>query len=62
MVEAGGFDLGDDGDKLALAGAAFLDGVRGGRLQGERGLWPTGMSSPYLEHQLRVVRSLGRKS
>lgn len=39
-----GFDLSDDGDKLIKSGAAFLDGIRGGRLEGERGLWPTGLS------------------
>ena len=37
-----GFDLSNDGENLALSGAAFLDGIRGGRLGGERGLWPTG--------------------
>ena len=41
-LEVAGFDLSDDGDKLAVSGSAFLDGVRGGRLEGERGLWPTG--------------------
>ncbi|KAL7422797.1 endo-1,4-beta-glucanase [Cryptotrichosporon argae] len=41
-LEAAGFDLSDDGDKLDKTSAAFLDGVRGGRLSGERGLWPTG--------------------
>ncbi|ORY26618.1 putative cytoplasm protein, partial [Naematelia encephala] len=41
-LELAGFDLSDDGEKLALSGSAFLDGVRGGRLEGERGLWPTG--------------------
>lgn len=39
-----GFDLSDNGDKLVKSGAAFLDGIKGGRLEGERGLWPTGMS------------------
>ncbi|WRT70672.1 uncharacterized protein IL334_007670 [Kwoniella shivajii] len=39
---AAGFDLSNDGDNLALSGAAFLDGIKGGRLSGERGLWPTG--------------------
>jgi len=38
-----GFDLSDDGDKLIKSGAALLDGIRGGRLEGERGLWPTGL-------------------
>ncbi|CAD6570060.1 MAG: hypothetical protein TREMPRED_005575 [Tremellales sp. Tagirdzhanova-0007] len=42
-LEAAGFDLSDDGEKLVLSGSAFLDGIRGGRLQGERGLWPTGV-------------------
>ncbi|KAK4685812.1 hypothetical protein P7C73_g4320, partial [Tremellales sp. Uapishka_1] len=41
-LEAAGLVLADDGDKLAKSGSAFLDGVRGGRLEGERGLWPTG--------------------
>jgi len=41
-LEAAGFDLSEDGEKLALSGAAFLDGIKGGRLSGERGLWPTG--------------------
>ncbi|WWC65076.1 uncharacterized protein I303_107690 [Kwoniella dejecticola CBS 10117] len=39
---AAGFDLSTDGENLALSGAAFLDGIKGGRLSGERGLWPTG--------------------
>jgi len=41
-LEAAGFDLSDDGEKLSLSGSAFLDGIKGGRLAGERGLWPTG--------------------
>nr|XP_019051096.1 cytoplasmic protein [Kwoniella bestiolae CBS 10118]OCF30026.1 cytoplasmic protein [Kwoniella bestiolae CBS 10118] len=41
-MASAGFDLSDDGEKLALSGAAFLDGIKGGRLGGERGLWPTG--------------------
>ncbi|WWD20684.1 hypothetical protein CI109_105160 [Kwoniella shandongensis] len=41
-LEVAGFDLSNDGEALALSGAAFLDGIRGGRLAGERGLWPTG--------------------
>ncbi|OCF33707.1 cytoplasmic protein [Kwoniella heveanensis BCC8398] len=41
-LEAAGFDLSNDGENLALSGAAFLDGIKGGRLGGERGLWPTG--------------------
>ena len=43
-LEAAGFDLSSDGEKLALSGAAFLDGIKGDRLGGERGLWPTGQS------------------
>lgn len=45
-LEAAGFDLSKDGEAVALAGAAYLDGIRGGRLQGEKGLWPTGTSEP----------------
>ncbi|KAK6906628.1 cytoplasmic protein [Kwoniella mangroviensis CBS 8886] len=41
-LTSAGFDLSNDGEKLALSGAAFLDGIKGGRLGGERGLWPTG--------------------
>lgn len=41
-LEAAGFDLSNDAEKLAQTGAAFLDGIRGGRLEGDRGLWPTG--------------------
>ncbi|WVR08558.1 hypothetical protein IAU60_005613 [Kwoniella sp. DSM 27419] len=41
-LESAGFDLSNDGEALALSGAAFLDGIKGGRLGGERGLWPTG--------------------
>ncbi|ODO10633.1 hypothetical protein I350_01230 [Cryptococcus amylolentus CBS 6273] len=41
-LESAGFDLSNDGEALALSGAAFIDGIRGGRLSGERGLWPTG--------------------
>lgn len=41
-LELAGFDLSNDGEKLALSGAAFLDGIKGGRLGGDRGLWPTG--------------------
>nr|XP_019008152.1 cytoplasmic protein [Kwoniella pini CBS 10737]OCF46933.1 cytoplasmic protein [Kwoniella pini CBS 10737] len=41
-LAAAGFDLSNDGENLALSGAAFLDGIKGGRLSGERGLWPTG--------------------
>nr|ODN96011.1 cytoplasmic protein [Cryptococcus depauperatus CBS 7855] len=41
-LEAAGFNLSNDGEALALSGAAFLDGIKGGKLKGERGLWPTG--------------------
>ncbi|WVQ85927.1 hypothetical protein IAT38_008095 [Cryptococcus sp. DSM 104549] len=41
-LEAAGFNLRNDGEALAQSGAAFIDGIRGGRLSGERGLWPTG--------------------
>ena len=56
-VEAAGFDLSDDGDKLARTGSAFLDGVRGGRLEGERGLWPTGMSGLSVAFVPRELRT-----
>jgi hypothetical protein len=41
-LELAGFDLSNDGEKLVASGAAYLDGIRGGILEGERGLWPTG--------------------
>lgn len=41
-LEAAGFDLSNGGESLAKSGSAYLDGIRGGRLPGERGLWPTG--------------------
>ncbi|OWZ36538.1 cytoplasmic protein [Cryptococcus neoformans AD2-60a] len=41
-LEAAGFDLSNEGENLSLSGAAFLDGIKSGRLAGERGLWPTG--------------------
>lgn len=41
-LEAAGFDLSNDGAALEETGAAFLHGIRGRRLEGERGLWPTG--------------------
>ncbi|EIW69938.1 hypothetical protein TREMEDRAFT_38611 [Tremella mesenterica DSM 1558] len=41
-LEAAGFDLSDNGEKLVQTGAAYLDGIRHGKLEGERGLWPTG--------------------
>ncbi|GMK54726.1 hypothetical protein CspeluHIS016_0113120 [Cutaneotrichosporon spelunceum] len=37
-----GFDMSNGGEKLEVSGAAWLHGVQGGRLPGERGLWPTG--------------------
>lgn len=41
-LELAGFDLSNDGKALEDSGAAVLHGVKGGRLEGERGLWPTG--------------------
>lgn len=41
-LEAAGFDLSDNGAALEKSGAAFLHGVKGGLIPGERGLWPTG--------------------
>ncbi|KAL1410100.1 hypothetical protein Q8F55_004103 [Vanrija albida] len=41
-LEAAGFDLSDDGAKLEASGAAYVGGLRGERVEGERGLWPTG--------------------
>lgn len=43
-LELAGMDLSDDGAALEATGAAFLHGVKGGRLPGERGLWSTGYS------------------
>lgn len=37
-----GFDMSNGGKALEESGAAWLGGVKGGRLDGERGLWPTG--------------------
>jgi hypothetical protein len=41
-LSVAGFDMSNGGEKLEASGAAWLNGVKGGRLPGERGLWPTG--------------------
>lgn len=41
-LDVAGFDLSNDGATMEVTGAAFLHGIRGGRLNGDRGLWPTG--------------------